>query len=93
LDAGEEILMTASVITLRRRFFVEGVGQTPSHGHMVEGASFEEAALFFLGDSNPEGSDGETSVFVQGLRDRRAAVFPDRLGNRPGGAVRPGAGA
>lgn len=57
--------MTASVIALRRRFFVQGVEQTPSQAHLVEGASFEEAALFFLGDSHLEGSGGEVSVFVE----------------------------
>jgi hypothetical protein len=64
LDAGEEILMTASVIALRRRFFVQGV-EHPSHAHVVEGGSFEEAALLFLGDSHLEGSGGEMSVFVE----------------------------
>jgi len=51
--------MTASVIALRRRFFVQGVDEAPSHGLLVEGGSFEEAALSFLGDSHPEASDGE----------------------------------
>jgi len=57
--------MTASVIALRRRFFVQGVDGAPSHGLLVEGGSFEEAALSFLADSHPEASDGEVSVFVE----------------------------
>ena len=85
LDAGEEMLMTASVIALRRRFFVEGVGQTPSHAHMVEGASFEEAALFFLADSHPEGNDGEVSVFVEDCETGEQQYFRIDLENGQAG--------
>jgi hypothetical protein len=57
--------MTASVIALRRRFFVQGVEQTPSHAHVVEAASFEEAALYFLGDTYPQESGGVASLMVE----------------------------
>ena len=37
--------MTASVIALRRRFFVQGVDEAPSHGLLVEGGSELNASL------------------------------------------------
>jgi hypothetical protein len=85
LDAGEEILMTASVIALRRRFFVQGVEDAPSHGLLVEGASFEDAALFYLGDSHPEGSDGEVSVFVEDCETGEQQYFRIDLENGQAG--------
>ena len=72
--------MTASVIALRRRFFVQGADEAPSHGLMVEGGSFEEAALFFLGDSHLEGSDGEASVFVEDCETGEQQYFRIDLG-------------
>jgi len=72
--------MTASVITLRRRFFVQGADEAPSHGLLVEGGSFEEAALSFLGDSHLEGSDGEASVFVEDCDTGEQQYFRIDLG-------------
>ena len=51
--------------TRRRRFSVHGAEETPSRGHLVEGVSFEDAALQFLEDRHPLADGDEASVFVE----------------------------
>ncbi|HEY8571473.1 DUF5961 family protein [Phenylobacterium sp.] len=52
--------------TLQRRFSVHGVEEAPSRGHMVEGVSFEDAALHYIEDCHPApDSDDEVALFVE----------------------------
>lgn len=39
--------------SLQRRFSVHSVDEAPSRGHLVEGVSFEDAALHFFEDCHP----------------------------------------
>jgi hypothetical protein len=57
--------MTADATTLQRRFSVHGVAEAPSHGHLVEGVSFEDAALHYLEDSHLAAGDDEVRLFVE----------------------------
>jgi hypothetical protein len=52
--------------TLQRRFSVHGVAEAPACAHIVEGVSFEDAALHFLEEKHatPE-VDEEVSLFVE----------------------------
>jgi hypothetical protein len=51
--------------TLQRRFSVHGAEEAPSRAHLVEGVSFEDAALHFVEDRHPEGEGDEVSLFVE----------------------------
>ncbi len=52
--------------TLQRRFSVHARAEAPNHGHIVEGVSFEDAALHFLEDAHPEpGHEDEVQLFVE----------------------------
>jgi hypothetical protein len=51
--------------TLQRRFSVHGAEEAPSRAHLVEGLSFEDAALHFVEDRHPEGEGDEVSLFVE----------------------------
>ena len=51
---------------LQRRFSVHGAADAPSRSHMVEGVSFEDAALHVIEDRHPAGdADDEVSLFVE----------------------------
>jgi hypothetical protein len=50
----------------RRRFSVHGVDEAPSRGHMVKGASFEDAALHYIEECHPAAdAEDEVAVFVE----------------------------
>lgn len=54
--------------TLQRRFCIHGVADSASRAHVVEGVSFEDAALHFMGDHHPVGgSDEMVSLFVEDM--------------------------
>ena len=57
--------MPAASETLQRRFSVHGAEEAPSRAHLVEGVSFEDAALHFVEDRHPEGDGDEVSLFVE----------------------------
>lgn len=48
-----------------RRFSVHGAAETPSRAHLVEGVSFEDAAMQFVEERHPEGADDQVSLFVE----------------------------
>lgn len=49
-----------------RRFSVHGIAEAPSHGHMVDGTDFQDAALHFLQEHHPPaGADDEVSLIVE----------------------------
>jgi hypothetical protein len=51
--------------TLQRRFSVHGTEDAPSRGLLVEGMSFEDAALHFLDSCQPEADGDEVSLIVE----------------------------
>ncbi|MGA0606693.1 DUF5961 family protein [Phenylobacterium sp. VNQ135] len=58
--------MRAGFDTLQRRFSVHPRADAPNHGHIVEGVSFEDAALHFLEDAHPEpDADDEVQLLVE----------------------------
>jgi hypothetical protein len=58
--------MTAAVESLQRRFSVHGVDEAPSRAHLVEGLSFEDAALHFVEDRHPPpDAEDEVSLLVE----------------------------
>ena len=57
--------MPAADASLQRRFSVHGIEDAPSRGHLVEGVSFEDAALHYLEDRHLEAADDEVSLFVE----------------------------
>jgi hypothetical protein len=57
--------MPAKNANLKRRFSVHGVEDAPSRGHLVEGVSFEDAALHYLEDRHVEAADDAVSLLVE----------------------------
>lgn len=56
----------ASDASPQRRFSVHGVEDAPSRGHLVEGVSFEDAALHYVEDRHIEAAaDEAVSLFVE----------------------------
>lgn len=51
--------------TAQRRYSVHAAEATPSRAHLVEGVSFEDAALQFAEDRHPEGDGEVVSLFVE----------------------------
>lgn len=49
----------------QRRFSVHGAEETPSRAYLVEGLSFEDAALHFVEDRHPHGDGDEVALFVE----------------------------
>jgi len=60
--------------SLQRRFSVHGVAESASRGHVIEGVSFEDAALHFLGDHHPV-ADDEVSLYVEDLETGERQCF------------------
>ena len=57
--------MPANNASLQRRFSVHGVEDAPSRGHLVDGASFEDAALQYVEDRHIEAAGDEVSLLVE----------------------------
>lgn len=57
--------MTTTDLGLQRRFSVHGVEDAPSRAHLVEGVSFEDAALHYLEDQHVEAADDGVSLLVE----------------------------
>ena len=49
----------------QRRFAVHGAEEAPSRAHLVEGASFEDAALTFAEHLNPQTDADEMALVVE----------------------------
>ena len=57
---------TAAEAHLQRRFSVHGLAEAPSRGQVIEGVSFEDAALHFVEDHHLESrADDEVSLIVE----------------------------
>jgi hypothetical protein len=54
--------------TLIRRFCVHGVTESAARAHLVEGETFEDAALQFVEDQHPlADAEGDVSLYVEDL--------------------------
>ena len=53
--------------SLQRRFCVHDVHETANRLYMVEGLTFEDAALHFIADLHPSADDNEVSLYVEDL--------------------------
>jgi hypothetical protein len=54
--------------SLQRRFCVHDVHEAANRAHLVEGLSFEDAALHFVADFHPSvDADDEVSLYVEDL--------------------------
>ncbi len=51
--------------SLQRRFCVHDVHDAASRAHLVEGLTFEDAALHFVEDYHPSAEDDEVSLSVE----------------------------
>jgi hypothetical protein len=52
--------------TLQRRFAVHGTAEAPSRAHLIEGTTFEDAALHFVEDFHPAATaDDAVSLIVE----------------------------
>jgi len=58
-------MTTTTDLGLQRRFSVHGVEDAPGRAHLVEGVSFEDAALHYLEDQHVEAADDEVSLLVE----------------------------
>ena len=56
---------SADVTTLQRRFSVHGAEDAPSRGIVVEGLTFEDAALHYVEHQHPQADDDEVSLLVE----------------------------
>jgi hypothetical protein len=65
LDAAISRLMSVSGAKVQRRFAVHGADEAPSRAHLVEGASFEDAALSFAEYLHPQNDADEMALLVE----------------------------
>jgi hypothetical protein len=52
-------------LSLQRRFAVHGVTESASRAHVVEGLTFEDAALHFLDTHHPPAEDDAVRLYVE----------------------------
>jgi hypothetical protein len=71
---------------LPRRFAVLGIEEAPSRAHLLDGVSFEDAALLFVEDRHLEGDGGEVSVIVEDCETGERQCFRIDLGTGRAGA-------
>jgi hypothetical protein len=57
--------MSTDETTLQRRFAVHEVTEAPSRARMLDGVSFEDAALHFIEDRHLEPDGDEVSLMVE----------------------------
>jgi hypothetical protein len=53
--------------SLQRRFCVHDIHEASNRAHLVEGLTFEDAALHFVADHHPSADDDEVSLYVEDL--------------------------
>jgi hypothetical protein len=58
-----------------RRFAVHGLAEPAARAHVVEGASFEDAALQFVEDWRPAAEDDELSLIVEDCQTGERQCF------------------
>lgn len=57
--------MTIDSAAAQRRFSVHGLGEAPSRAHLVEGVSFEDAALVYVEHQHPQEDGDEAALLVE----------------------------
>jgi hypothetical protein len=58
--------LTAATPTPQRRFSVHGADEAPSRSHLIEGVSFEDAALHFIEEFHPAAdAEDEVTLFIE----------------------------
>jgi hypothetical protein len=58
--------VTATKPTPQRRFSVHGADEAPSRSHLIEGVSFEDAALHFIEEFHPAAdAEDEVTLFIE----------------------------
>lgn len=63
-------------LSLQRSFCVQGVCDTAQRARLVEGVSFEDAALHFVEDHSPAPDDGgEVSLYVEDVQTGERQCF------------------
>jgi hypothetical protein len=72
--------MHDSGTTLQRRFAVHGVVEAPSKALLVDGVSFEDAALHFIADHHLESDGDEVSLMVEDCETGERQCFRIDLG-------------
>jgi len=61
---------------LQRRFCVHGVGEPPACARLVEGLTFEDAALHYVEDHQPAAdADGDFSLYVEDVETGERQCF------------------
>lgn len=58
-------MSTIADTPLQRRFSVHGIAEAPSRALILEGLTFEDAALHYLTDRHMDGGDDEVSLMVE----------------------------
>ncbi len=58
-------MISASNADLQRRFSVHGVDDAPSRAFLIDGLSFEDAALHYLQDRHVDAAGDEVSLLVE----------------------------
>jgi len=61
--------------TLQRRFAVHAAADAPARARLVDGVSFEDAALHFLEDSHPDAEGDEVQLFVEDCESGERQCF------------------
>lgn len=56
-----------SETSLQRRFCVHDIHEAANRAHVVEGLSFEDAALHFVADFHPSVGDDEVSLSIEDI--------------------------
>lgn len=56
-----------SEVHLQRRFCVHDPHEASNRAHVVEGLTFEDAALHFLDGHHPAADDGEVRLYVEDM--------------------------
>lgn len=56
-----------SETSLQRRFCVHDIHEAANRAHVVEGLSFEDAALHFVADFHPGVADDEVSLSIEDI--------------------------
>lgn len=55
----------AAKTTAQRRFSVHGLGEAPSRAYLVDGVSFEDAALLYIERQHPQEDGDEAALLVE----------------------------
>jgi len=65
LDGAISRLMSVTGARPQRRFSVHGAEEAPSRAHLIEGVSFEDAALSFAEYLHPQDDGDEMALLVE----------------------------